>query len=123
MRRPVVVATSTVSSRAVCQANMPSDGHANVVTGTTYPVPPASRAPNFQVAQPAAAAAPLGRHARPGPGLRLSLVGRETETKAIVAIVVEVKPFRSFGQIRLRSWARESAISMAKDVVPFVMDL
>jgi hypothetical protein len=49
MRRPVVVATSTVSSRAVCQANMPSDSHANVVTGTTYPVPPASRA-NFQVA-------------------------------------------------------------------------
>ena len=43
--------------------------------------------------------------------------------KAIVAIVVEVKPFRSFGQIRVRSWARESAISMARDVVPFVMDL
>jgi hypothetical protein len=67
--------------------------------------------------------APLGRHARPGPGLRLSLVGRETETKAIIAIVVEVKPFRSFGQIRLPSWARESAISLAKDVVPSVMDL
>lgn len=70
--------------------------------------------------QPAATVAPLGRHARPGPRLRLSLAGRETETKAIV---VEVNPFRSSGQIRLRSWARESAISMAKDVVPFVMDL
>ena len=77
---------------------MPSVRHANVVTGTTYPVPPASRAPNFQAAQPAATVAPLGRHARPGPGLRLSLVGRETETKAIVAIIVEVNPFRSSGQ-------------------------
>jgi hypothetical protein len=37
MPRPIVVATSTVSSRAVCKASMPSDRHANVVTRHDLP--------------------------------------------------------------------------------------
>jgi hypothetical protein len=58
----------------------------------TYPLPPASRTPNLHVAQPAA---PVAATHDQGQEPKLSLVGRETETTVIVAIVVEVRSCRA----------------------------